>query len=239
MNYVIIGATSAVAIACIKKWAVSGGNFYLVGRSKVKLIELTKELSLSYPQAVFNYIVSSLSGDEEINRVLSINTYCDDDISFLVAQGYFPDHESTINDISITRHVFEVNALNIAFFLQKLVSCFNNNKKITVTVIGSISGDVIRKSDYVYASSKSMINHFVGGLAKALGNNNFRIYLVKLGPTKTNMLRKKSVRLMPVLTPEIAAVKIINLHNKKSGIYYVPNFWKYGLFFYIALKSFF
>lgn len=237
MNYVVIGATSAVAISCIEIWAAGGANFYLVGRSHLKLLELSKRLSLSYPQSKFTYIEASLSDAEEISTVVSINATCDGDIHFLVAQGFFPDHESTIRDVTISKQVFDVNALNIIFFLQNLLLAIESNKSTTITVIGSISGDVVRKSDFVYAASKSMINHFVGGLAESFASSNLNIYLIKLGPTRTNMLRGNRFRLFPVQTPKSAAKKIVALHRKHSGTYYIPFFWKYIIFIYNTIKA--
>ncbi len=44
-NILIVGATSAIAAACARRWCEGGARFYLVGRSADKLRQVADDLS--------------------------------------------------------------------------------------------------------------------------------------------------------------------------------------------------
>jgi decaprenylphospho-beta-D-erythro-pentofuranosid-2-ulose 2-reductase len=44
-NIVIIGATSAIAIACARQWALQGAGFFLLARNEERLHQVAADLT--------------------------------------------------------------------------------------------------------------------------------------------------------------------------------------------------
>ncbi|HSR08635.1 MAG TPA: SDR family NAD(P)-dependent oxidoreductase, partial [Bryobacteraceae bacterium] len=94
-----------------------------------------------------------------------------------------------------------------------------------IAVIGSVAGDRIRRSNYVYGTSKSGLALFAEGLRLRLAPANVPVLVVKPGFVDTPMTAhlKKSVLFA---SPQYVARGILRAVEAGKNEIYLPGFWR-------------
>jgi len=226
-NILIMGATSAIAEAVAREYAVQGHRLYLMARNESRLSTIAHDLKV---RGAADVAVTSFDVDDFSTHAATIdqayivmNTI---DI-VMIAYGSLPDQKVLEKSAIDTVASCNTNALSVISFLTLLANRFEAQKNGTIAVITSVAGDRGRQSNYIYGASKAMVSVFLQGLRNRLFSANVNVLDIKPGFVDTPMTAhiKKGGPLWA--QPGAVAKDIVAAIEKKKDLLYTPFFWRY------------
>lgn len=226
MNVVIIGATSAIAAETAKNFAAEGADFFLVARNADKLNTIANDLKVRGSKCAETYILdlADLSKHQPMFdaalRALGSIDY------LLIAHGTLTDQQAAQASVELTLKELNINFTSIISILTIAANYFEQQRKGTIAVIGSVAGDRGRMSNYVYGTAKAGLNAFLQGLRSRLYKFGVSVVTIKPGFVDTPMtaaLKKNSL----YASPTSVGNSIYKAMKKGADVLYVPFFWRF------------
>lgn len=230
MHIVVFGATSAIAHAFSKLYAIEQSHsFTLIGRNQKRLDSCRDELiALGTSSAEIQIIdfTSVESMKESVETCISsIGTI---DIA-LLAQGSLTDQTKAQLNIDYLVDEFTFNSISHIVISQLLVNHFAKAGKGILIGIGSVAGERGRKGNYVYGAAKSAIATFWSGLRHGLQNDKVRVMTIKPGFVATPMT--SHIGKSPLFVhPDFVAKEIRRGIEQGIDTMYVPSYWRFIMF---------
>jgi decaprenylphospho-beta-D-erythro-pentofuranosid-2-ulose 2-reductase len=224
-NIVIIGATSAIAIACARQWSTQGARFFLVARNGERLRQVAGDLKARGASLVASYELDINSLSEHTAML----TKCASDLGpldiVLVAPGSLPNQTACENSAATAVHEFTTNALSVIALLTPLANMLAAQKHGTLAVISSVAGDRGRPSNYLYGSAKAALSAFLEGLRARLYKTGVHVLTIKPGFVATPMTAGLSMPGPLVASANTVARNIVSAIDKQKNVLYTPGFW--------------
>lgn len=221
----IIGATSAIATACARLWAVRGDSLFLVARDGEKLDLLASDLSVRGASAVHQYRMdatdvaahAAMTGAavEALERIDVV----------LIAHGTLPDQHACEADVLLTLRELETNAISVIALLTALANVLERQGHGAIGVITSVAGDRGRRSNYVYGSAKAAVSVFCEGLRARLFHAGVSLTDIRPGFVATPMTQGLPLPPLLVSRPETVARRIVAGIERRSDVLYTPAYW--------------
>lgn len=222
---VIVGATSAIAVAVARRLAAEGASFLLVARNEPRLRTVADDLRSRGAGAVHEFAFDVLAFDRHAAVLEQAIATLRDPEAFLIAHGELPDQAHVQNIPDAVVHAFRVNALSTVSLATSFASWLERRGGGVLAVISSVAGDRGRRSNYVYGAAKGAVDRFLEGLRARLAPAGIRVLTIKPGPVISPM----TAHLAPGRlwsTPERVARSIRRALAERSGTVYVPWFWR-------------
>jgi short-subunit dehydrogenase len=222
---IVLGATSAIAIAYCRRLAPGGGRFVLVGRRLDRLQTIAADL-MARGAAAAEAVVSDLADMTNVEQRFA--EFCQragvpDEV--LVAYGVLGDQKQAEADAAETRRLLDTNFVSAALWLHTAGTQLADGKPRTLIVLGSVAGDRGRMSNYVYGSAKAGLDAFCEGLAHRLHGTGPHVLTVKPGWVDTPMTAAQD-RSGPLWAkPERVASDIDRAVRRRQRVLYTPWFW--------------
>lgn len=225
-NILIIGATSAIAAACARRWCEGGARFYLVGRTADKLRQVADDLSargaeVGSVQLDLNVLESHadlmLEAFEWLGRIDVV----------LIAHGTLPDQKACEHDATLAIREFTSNGLSVISLLTHLANPMEAQGSGSIGVISSVAGDRGRSSNYLYGSAKSAVTAFCSGLRARLFKAGVNLTTIKPGFVDTPMTKGLPLPGVLVATPDQVAADIVKAIDSGKSVLYTRWFWRY------------
>ncbi len=188
----IIGATSAIAEATARRFALRGASLYLLARNQDRLSDLSGDLKIRGASAV-GYAPFDANDFESHEAVLkhAIGEMGGIDV-VLIAYGTLADQKACENSFSRTLQELNTNLISVVSLLTFLANHFAEQRHGTIAVIGSVAGDRGRQSNYVYGTAKGAMSIYLQGLRNRLHKNGVHVLTIKPGFVDTPMTRSFS-----------------------------------------------
>lgn len=221
----IIGATSAIAIACARRWTENNNQFYLVGRNDIRLEQIKQDLLVRGASSVAYEHIDMTHYDKHqsmINNAWEILKEID---IVLIAHGTLPNQQACEQDVSLTLKEISTNGLSVISILTLIANKIESQKKGTIAVITSVAADRGRPTNYVYGCAKAVVNTFCEGLRSRLYKSGVHLLTIKPGFVDTPMTHGLALPKILVAQPEKVSQDIIRAINKKKNSIYTPWFW--------------
>lgn len=221
----IIGATSAIAEATARRFALRGYRLHLLGRNGERLASLADDLRVrgasaashaffdandldSHP-AVLDAAIAELGGLDMV----------------LIAHGTLGDQKACEQSVELTMQELKTNALSVIGLLTTLANHFEAQGHGSIAVIGSVAGDRGRQSNYVYGTAKGALALFLQGMRNRLSKRGVQVLTIKPGFVDTPMTA--SFPKGPLwATPDKVAEDIEKAIDKRRDVLYTPGFWR-------------
>jgi short-subunit dehydrogenase len=222
---IIIGATSAIAEQCARRWLSRPADLLLVGRDEAKLARVAGDLAVRSPASRIECAVVDFLDPSAIRSL--VEGFASEgaiDIA-LVAHGTLPDQLQCQQDLAACREAIAINSISPALFLEALAGRMAAAGSGRLAVIGSVAGDRGRRSNYVYGAAKSLLEGYAQGLQHRFAGSGPTVSLIKPGPTRTPMtagLEESGMRLAPV---EAVAERIVRGVGRGRPVIYAPGKW--------------
>lgn len=222
----VLGATSAIAIAYCRRLAAKGASFVLVGRNGERLATIAADLSARGAGEARTVIsdLADMSACESRFRDFCETLGMPDQV--LLAYGVLGEQDAAQDDAEATRHVIDVNFTSAALWLQMAAKHLSDDKPRSLIVVSSVAGDRGRRSNYVYGAAKAGLSAFAEGLAHRLHGGNLRVLTVKPGFVDTPMTAHMERGGPLWAKPEQIAESIENAVEKRRTLLYTPFFWR-------------
>ena len=223
---VVFGATSRIAQEYCRIRAVQGDTLFLIARNDVKLKVLAQDLAIRGAARVAVRVadLDVLTGHEQI--IADADREVGGITHVLIAYGVMPDQQAAERDSNIVERTMLTNHTSVASLCEVLARTFEAQRRGTIAVIGSVAGDRVRASNYVYGSSKAALDAYLSGLRNRLAPSGVSVVTIKPGPVDTPMtahLRKTIL----FASAEDVARGIDEAIGNRRPVAYLPWFWRW------------
>ncbi len=222
----IIGATSAIAEACARRWAERGATLYLLARDRQRLQAIADDLRVR--------------GSAEIGTdVLDVNDFAEHEKAIeqaraalggidvaLIAHGTLPDQGECRLSVEHTMQEFTTNGSAAIALMNHLARVFEGQGHGTLAVISSVAGDRGRASNAVYGAAKAAVSAYASALRQHLGRHGVDVLTIKPGFVDTPMTAHLGGKGALWATPERIAAGIVRAVERRRSIVYLPWFWR-------------
>ena len=226
-NILIVGATSAIAVACARVWATEKARFFLVGRNETKLSQVSADLSARGASAVHTYLLDLNQLDGHSAMIQACYETLDQVELALIAHGTLPNQSACEQDSNLAIKAFSNNSTNTIALLTLLANRLEQHGNATLAVISSVAGDRGRPSNYLYGAAKVAVSTFCEGLRARLFKKNVHVLTIKPGFVETPMTQGLQLPKILLSTPEKVAKDITYAIEKRKDVLYTPFFWRW------------
>ena len=235
---VIIGATSAIAEQCARRWVEKQSVVLtLVGRDANRIEAIAIDLKVRNPQSDIRVVQTDFLDPVTIQETVDeLFTFGDIDIA-LIAHGLLPDQADCQDNLMACREALEVNAISPALFAEAFAKQMGKANFGTIALIGSVAGDRGRKSNYVYGSAKGLITRYAQGLQHRFAGTGVKVVLIKPGPTDTPMTAHLKAQGTKLASVEVVAKQIIEAIERGKPVVYTPGKWRLIMLIIIHLPK--
>lgn len=227
----ILGATSAVAMAVSNLLAQQGYQLYLVARNQERLEGVKKDLEAKYADINITLEATDLINIIQQENIITQAKSILGDISItLIAYGALPSDNIAEHNLSYSMNSFSINATSTIAYLNLLTPIFKQQKHGTIAVISSVAGDRGRKSNFLYGSAKAAVSEYSSGLRAYLSQFGVNVLTIKPGFIDSPMTAHVQPKGLLWAKPEKIAQDIMSAIEKKKSVLYTPGFWKIIMF---------
>lgn len=224
-NWIVIGATSAIAESVCRVWSTRGYSLFLVGRNEDKLQQLSADYSVRGATTVHHFLL-------DVNEFGSHQTCWDEAVKSMgrvdgifIAHGTLPDQASCEASFETALQEINTNGLSVISFCTIAANEFQKTGKGDIAVISSVAGDRGRQSNYVYGAAKGMVSIYLQGLRNRLFKSGVHVTTIKPGFVDTPMTAEFDKGGPLWATPDQIAQGIVASIDKKRNVAYLPWFW--------------
>ena len=224
-NILIVGATSAIATACARRWAANGARLFLVARNGERLRQTADDLRTLGAQAVSCYVLDIDHAAAHAPMLDACFTALGSVDVALIAPGTLPDQQACEREAATAVREFTTNGLSPIALLTPLANRLEAQKRGAIAVISSVAGDRGRPSNYLYGSAKAALSAFCEGLRARLFKSGVHLLTVKPGFVDTPMTAGLPLPRPLVATPDRVARDIVQALEKRKDVLYTPWFW--------------
>jgi short-subunit dehydrogenase len=220
----VVGATSAIAMATARLLAGQGAHLQLAARNPKRLETLAADLTVlgaagvetlpfdATPATDYEQFAERAWGEAGIDLLL-------------VAHGELPDQLEVQDDAAATRAVMETNAISVLALLAAFAGRFEARGGGAVAVIASVSGDRGRQSNYVYGAAKAAVAVYLQGLRNRLSSSGVQVLTIKPGFVDTPMTAHMRKGLFWAQPDTVARGILRALRSGRSEVY-LPGYWR-------------
>lgn len=222
----IIGATSAIAQAVGRLYAVPGTRFFLVGRTAEKLQAVVTEYQARGATVVGTHLWDAQRWAEAIELVEQARERLQKFDVVLIAHGNLPEQQQLWHDLTQTLEQFHINATSIIALLTALVPVMEQQRQGVIGVLSSVAGERGRMQMAVYGAAKAAVTAFAAGVRGYLTPFGVRLITIKPGYVDTPMTAHLPKNPL-FASPERVARRIYRaLERGGPDILYVPWWWR-------------
>jgi decaprenylphospho-beta-D-erythro-pentofuranosid-2-ulose 2-reductase len=224
-NILIVGATSAIATACARRWATQGACLFLVGRNGDRLQQVADDLVARGAKRAACYQLDINATDQHAAMLERCQAELSSIDIVLVAPGTLPDQAQCQADAAVAMQEFNTNVTSIIGLLTPIANLIEAQRHGTIAVISSVAGDRGRPSNYLYGSAKAALSAFCEGLNARLFKAGAHVVTIKPGFVSTPMTEGLPLPGPLVATPDKVAGDITRAIEKNKDVLYTPWFW--------------
>ena len=223
----IVGATSAIAVAVARRYAAQGARLVLLARRPDALEATAADLRVRGAAEVLceHYDAEGADApDAVLQRAWS--SWHGLDIA-LLAHGVLPDQAACQQSVAAALHSFDINARSVIALLTVLGNLFEAQGSGVIGVISSPAGDRGRASNYVYGAAKAAVTNFSSGLRHRLHARGVRVVTILPGFVDSPMTAALPKSGPLWAQPDQVAADIESALATRNGALYTLWFWRW------------
>ena len=216
----LLGGTSDIALALARAWARNGSpEVVLAARPGERRDSAVAELSaLGLKVEAVDFEAEATA--EHPAMLESIAATRDIDVA-VVAFGVLGDEEQAWQDHAAAVHLAEVNYVAPVSVGVALSAILRRQGHGVIVALSSVAGERVRRSNFVYGSSKAGMDGFYLGLGEALRGSGARVLVVRPGFVHTKMTEGRDAAPLSV-TAEQVADAVTSAVAKGDDLIWVP-----------------
>jgi decaprenylphospho-beta-D-erythro-pentofuranosid-2-ulose 2-reductase len=218
-SLLLLGGTSDIALAIARRYARSGLRVVLAARpserrtvAAVELIDLGCEVTE----------VDLDARDNESHATTIEQAFAGGDVDIaVIAFGLLGDPERAWQDPDLALELAEVNYAAPVHLGVLLGQRMQAQAHGWIVALSSVAGERVRRSNFVYGSTKAGFDGFFLGLGEALREYGVHVLVVRPGFVKSKMT--SGLDEVPLsVTPDQLADAVVDAINGKRQLVWVP-----------------
>ncbi len=234
----MIGASSGIGEALVRRLAAEGTRVALVGRREPELRRVMDEINSAAGEDRAAAIAHDVRATTEIPELVQGISRVLGGLDLVIyAAGVMPavteDEYNTAKD----REMIEVNLVGAVAWLNPVAERMASLGRGTIVGIGSVAGDRGRSGNPVYCTSKAALHAYLEALRNRLARAGVKVVTIKPGFVDTAMTRGKD-GLFWVISTDRAAEIILDKVRRGAVTAYVPARWRMVMAIIRSIPSF-
>lgn len=225
VKLLVVGATSAIALATSRLYAARGAHFYLVARNEEKLTIVAADLQVRGAGAIHTCVVDLDETQHHAALLQNAHEKLGGIEVALIAHGVLGDQAAAEQDYRVVEQVMRTNLLSAVSLITWLANYFASRKSGTIAAISSVAGDRGRKMNYVYGTTKAALSTFLQGVRNRVDRLGVNVITIKPGFVATPMTAHLEGGLL-FASPEQVAQGIVRAVDGRKDVVYLPWFWR-------------
>jgi len=220
-SLLLLGGTSDIALALARSYARGGHplRVVLAARPGDRRRAAAAELS-GLGCAVTEVDLEARDPDSHAATIEAAFAGGDIDIA-LVAFGLLGDAERAWTDPEVALELAEVNYVAPAHLGVLLANRMRRQGHGRIVALSSVAGERVRRSNFVYGSTKAGFDGFFLGLGEALRDAGVSVLVVRPGFVRSKMTEGMDAAPLAV-TPEQVAAAIVTALRQRRQLIWVP-----------------
>ncbi len=224
-NWLILGASSAMARGFAQAVSEQGARVFLAGRDKDDLTRSAADCVLR-GAAEAEFLAFDTRKPAGFQAIYDRLALADGVLNVAVFVGTMPEQSAVDADPDLIDGTATDCFTGPARFLHGFAPMIEARGAGTVVGVGSVAGDRGRISNYVYGAAKAGFATYLSGLRNRLNRSGGHVVTVKPGFVDTAMTWGLP-GLFLVASPQDVARDILKAVDKKKNVIYTPFFWRY------------
>ena len=221
----IVGANSAIAQACARRWAQRGDALFLAARGAPQLQSLVDDLKVRGVKSIGSRVFDANQLQDHAALLRDATQALGGLDTILIAHGTLTDQARAQTDLPYALAEITTNGTSVVSLMSLAAEQFEKQGQGAIAVISSVAGDRGRQSNYVYGSAKALVSAFASGLRQRLTKKGVSVTTIKPGFVDTPMTAsfKKGALWAQ---PDQVAKDIVQAVDKGATVVYTPGFWR-------------
>ena len=227
-NWLIVGATSGIAVHLARELASRGYRLYLADREDVAddLERSARDLQVRHNTDIVTGRFEALEMDRHISFVDDVEDRFGLLDGVVWVSGVMESQHKMETDIELARRQHNINYTAAMGVLGEIAERMGKRRRGHIVAFGSPAGDRGRRSNYLYGADKAALNCLMEGIRHRMAGTNVTVLTVKPGPTNTPMTA--GMDNLPMLAqPEDVARDIAKAIDRHKEVIYTPWQWRY------------
>lgn len=222
----IVGATSAIAEACARRWAEHGATLFLVARDRSRVELIAQDLrvrgaaEIGLSQLDVNDLAQHETTIEQARLALG-----GIDVA-LIAHGTMADGQTTPSSSAPDMLEFATNGSSTIALMARLAGLFEAQGAGCLAIISSVAGDRGRASNGLYGAAKAAVSAHASALRQRLTRSGVDVLTIKPGFVDTAMTAHIKRKGLLWATPDRIAAGILRAIEHRRSVVYLPWFWR-------------
>jgi short-subunit dehydrogenase len=223
-TWIILGATSTIAKAFLRRQAEAGHGLILAGRDKADLAATAAD-SIARGAAFADVAIFDARNPTTFQPIIDRAHRLSGMLNAAVFVGSMPDQADIDADPALIDGTITDSFTGPARFLTLLAPLMEERGGGAIVGVGSVAGDRGRLGNYVYGAAKAGFATYLSGLRNRLARSGVHVMTVKPGPVDTAMTW--GLPSMPFMaTPEAVADDIAKGLRKGRNVIYTAGIWR-------------
>jgi decaprenylphospho-beta-D-erythro-pentofuranosid-2-ulose 2-reductase len=218
-SVLLLGGTSEIGQAVLRHYALAspGLRVVLAARPSPRLDEVAgglREVGCAVETLDFD------ARDTASHAAVIGKAFAGGDIDLaVVAFGLLGDAEQLWQDVDAAVELATVNYTAAVSVGVALAARMRAQGHGSIVALSSVAGERVRRSNFVYGSSKAGMDGFYLGLGEALHGTGVSVTVVRPGFVKTKMTTGMDPAPLSVTAPEVAAVVADAVRNRRDLVW--------------------
>lgn len=222
-SVLLLGGTSDIALAIVRRYAASRPPRVVVaarpGERRTAAAAELGELGCAVEK------VDLEARDSASHAATVEQAFAGGDIDVVVvAFGILGDAEQAWTDPDAALEMAEVNYVAPVHLGVLVSAALRRQGHGTIVALSSVAGERVRRSNFVYGSTKAGMDGFYLGLGEALREDNVRVLVVRPGFVKSKMTAGAEEAPLAVTPEQVAEAVVTGVQEKRELIWVPPLF---------------
>ncbi|MFW6598701.1 decaprenylphospho-beta-D-erythro-pentofuranosid-2-ulose 2-reductase [Propionibacteriaceae bacterium Y2011] len=219
----LLGGTSDIAVSIAKRYAADRPlTVVLAARPTERRSAVAAELGTvgcTVREVDFDAV------DHASHRATVEAAFAEGDIDIaVVAFGLLGDAEQAWQDPELALELAQVNYTAPVHVGVLLAEQMKAQRHGSIVALSSVAGERVRRSNFVYGSTKAGMDGFYTGLGYALDQYGVHVLVVRPGFVKSKMTEGMAAAPLATTPDEVAELTVKAVRGKKSTIWAPPLF---------------
>jgi decaprenylphospho-beta-D-erythro-pentofuranosid-2-ulose 2-reductase len=160
-------------------------------------------------------------GSHDVFVNTTFDTFGDFDV-VLVAFGVLGDQERAEHDTNAALEIVQTNYTGVVSVTVPLVERLKRQGHGTLVLLSSVAGERVRRSNFVYGSSKAGVDGYYQGLAASLAGTGVHVMIVRPGFVHTKMTDGLDAAPMSVTADQVGDAIVRGLARGSEVVWAPP-----------------